>query len=359
MRCFIFIAVFAISASKLGLAIALSMEVSEIERQLVDHRNSIKQVDMTLSATRMAHGKRMFAGSRINTTYRIFAVGDDLRTDLVKQNKELSRGDGMFTDSRTLVEGAFLSYDDRTTPEGNIVAVRIDPAQSMQSKLNSIPHPKLLGLWAHNFEALRSNSVNSLFQNENWQHWGELSVELIGGRECTKIHYITRGAKPESEEAIQVFAWIDVQRDANPVRIRTVSGSVEDRVDCELFEIEEFGWFPKSISFRRWVRGNLEYEEDIDVVSAVINKPLNSELFTLAGMGVPEGRIVYDRSVSPMKKWEMVDRELAPYTPVEVALEPMEEPPTSTKRWLLAINGIVVGTLALMLLWRKCLPGRT
>ncbi len=187
-------------------------------------------------------------------------------------------------------------FSDRVPNGGGqlCVVVQNRDAASEQPPL-LIPEPRMLGLVPLDFVTMQSSHSESFIGAADR---GEplLTRDTQRSMDCWRISYTKRNG-------VSVRFWIASELGESIVRIEqhfsmqsraNSHTDVIDFVDCEVAKHGPSGmWFPTSCFYQRVEGGNRVTREEklaIEVVS--LNEPLDSDLFTLAALGIPSGRRV-------------------------------------------------------------------
>jgi hypothetical protein len=169
--------------------------------------------------------------------------------------------------------------------------------------------------------------------------------------------------------------WIDPARGHNPVRFEEISSptipgapkNVEVTRDIELAQDAVSGrWFPSRLRFRATHDGKPHMVEDIEVVSAEVDRPIDPKVFSLAGFGLPIGELVFEPGATKEQYWD--GQRLVPNSPVVGKAEVVTHQPTTPPRpatpagwpvgrWLTAGGAVAVALVGVWLL-RRAVVGR-
>ncbi len=154
---------------------------------------------------------------------------------------------------------------------------------------------------------------------------------------------------------------LDIARGCVPPRVELAYDSVSGRRIRELVETrwqkvklgpaDQFVWFPRQVTYRRWEGQELWYHENLAVNQVALNTTLDSSLFTCKGKNIPRGYVVArgeDRS--DVVEWDGSSFE--PWTPVPLRekLRPGRLPSRRRNYAIIAVNVVVALVLAYLAL---------
>ena len=207
---------------------------------------------------------------------------------------------------------------------------------------------RLIGTLPSLFLNLYHRSLNSVFDNPEWNVVG-FAPDMINGRECLRVSYARVGATAGGS-GVKVDFWVDLARNANVIRSVIAGREVVERIDCDLGMVEGAGWFPCETQYSLYEKGILTEEEITRVRVIQFNKNVPPDEFSVASLGVPDGRDVIDTSVSPAKHFIMDKGNLVDAA-VHGAYQVKERPSRSGRVWL--VCGVLTGAFAFWFLWRR------
>lgn len=334
-------------------AAALSAEattITRVEEQALQSRREIQNGRVNLVSVRtMPHH-----GGEIRNTYSIVLDGPDIRVDhqiirpsssqrlpmggqYIRTDELLirnMRGDGQ-SDQQFMIE---LRHRKSTDPEAQALRhLDDDPVFIDPRLLGMVVCP--VGLFQGkplDIFVGRANRLNSKERDED--HDGRrvryVEYERIGDRAIARI-------------------WIDVQRAFSVIRAEIESEFRGQRLRETIEnELEQFGliWFPRRVTYKRFLVDELLFEEVTTVSEAVFNAGVDRTAFSLAGMQIDSGTRVREiprRSKGPVM-WDGKD-----IVPVRMQSTAIPSSAWSTSRLLMLSFGLALIGLLFCILFVK------
>ncbi len=282
-----------------------------------------------------------------------------IRGDFYEKTSPLGTGRGNVTVtrrvSRCYADGVFRWFGEPITKAPALAYIR--PLTDSLAEASKVPDPRMVGMFPGDMQLYAHYALNYVCGNSLWAFVENLGLEEYGSLRCQKWKYERSVVLPSEgpKEQNILIVWVAPERDNNFVGMRREAPDFVQQVECRLKEIEGYGWFPSHAKFTRWEEGRISRSEELELVVHQFNKPIGRDFFQLTGMGVPNGSIVIDSVSDPKgKTLEMQSGGL-----VEPKLLRQSRSQTATAersrlgKILLIINGVVVGALALFLLWRR------
>jgi uncharacterized membrane protein len=217
-----------------------------------------------------------------------------------------------------------------------------------------IPDPRCLGLVSWYFVAgsMNAEAYNDIFLRGDRE---KLRVEpgSDGGEPVHKVLFETDTAS-DKDMAFHEH-WLSPRQGNMPVFFLCHGPGNEISQSLRTTWAKRAGsglWFPKETVFRRSEKGEPPEEQTLTVESVEFGKRIAAETFTLAGLGLAEGRkIVYYNKNGDSSKMEWRGGQLAPRTEENVATP--SDRSRATRNWIVLVNAIVLAMIAAWLLWRR------
>lgn len=174
------------------------------------------------------------------------------------------------------------------------------------------------------------------------------SPDVIDNVDVVKIEF-EKGRMP-------VTLWIDEARGPSLVAAETEQpykgGVLRDSIAVELAQYGEF-WYPGVVEYERKHDGELLQRSVLKVTSAEFNIDLPPNTFTLAGLGLPIGKMVREIPAppGPVRQWD--GKQLVVLEP-GIDRRPLEVSESAQSRfWLIGINLIIIGVLVALIALRR------
>lgn len=333
-------------------------DVDSIEHTVLRSRESLRSGHVELdSAVAIAKGR--LAGQTLTTHCDIYFDGEMIRGDYREKLSPLGSGKGKQAVarrvSRSFCDGVFLWFGESITQAPALAYIR--PPSDSLAQASLVPNPRLIGMCPSDTQSYEFYALNYVCTNTQWTFVDDLGTETYGGVLCRKWKYRKDGALPSEGPKDQniLFIWLDPKRDNSFVGMRRETPDDVQQIECRLNNVEGYGWFPSHVMFTRWEGTEISRREELNVTVHQFNKPIGRDFFQLTGMGVPIGSIVVDSVSDPSGK----TLEMQQDGPVQVRKAPGVPRGIETSQrsrfstTLLVINGLIVGAIALLLLWRK------
>ncbi|MBX9790447.1 MAG: hypothetical protein K2Y37_16125 [Pirellulales bacterium] len=313
----------------LGLVSLAAADVADIERQAVEYRRGIRSGEVVVKCD--YHNSRA-------AELHIWWDGDSFRQDVLL-------GDRRKVD--VWHEGKYLRFSDELGDNGTktraTVAFANDRGQVGIAEPND---PRRVGMATDDFLNLVHSPIDEFLANPARKNT-ELRPEALAGRECMLVT-ITR------LNGASVRAWIDPQRGPSVLRMevefKDASRWLRNTIELEVAVDKPSGlWFPVKCHYeRKSSRPREERTEDCTIQVISLNQPIPPEVFTFAGIGVPVGWPVSDRTRPD------IDRQLAWDGQAVVTVERAADTARAATRTnvIYLAGALVLAAVALVLLWR-------
>lgn len=268
----------------------LTADVVDIERDAVQQRRQIHSGEVVVRAR--YRDERRFPNGR-EVYLRIWWDGSSFRQDMHLGN---------YREVDIWTEGRYLHWSDEPGTTGNklIATIAHDRDEGVVGSRQR-HDPRRIGFGPSNFLNLVNYPIDEFLGNPARIKTTTQKVNH-DGNDCTEVA-ISR------INGATVRAWIAPERGMNILRMVVVSAGEEelklvDAVDVSASLHEPSGiWFPTRFHYQRsagdqaveQVKTEEEEEEGtVEIIS--LNEPIPPEVFTFAGVGVPIGWPVSDRT---------------------------------------------------------------
>ena len=256
--------------------------VEKAEKAAVASRKAIKSGHFVISVSYNA----FFRDPNYTKTkwrYELFVNGQDERTDLKLYASSKLRTDSVCVFTRNLFIRADLSDDSLVQCYGPMTR----PAATLETI-----DPRLLGFVPRNVATMKQSGLEecvlrkdrSLLSAKRIQHEGETFIEVS--------YEIGKGA-----QSLFGAYRLAVDKGYQPVYVATWSGEGAQKTfhwsesTLKYHENNDL-WFPSRVVYRSKIGDRLVTEEVATVELAEINKKIDEQVFTLAGLGLKPGRLV-------------------------------------------------------------------
>ena len=260
----------------------LSSDLESVENTFLQHRLALRSCELSLHATGFGGlSRRTSPDSPVDQKFDLFFDDARVRCDRVGADDEL-----VATVSLTPTEK--LSYKPSASESGlPRIAKREKRSDSGVASVGlfnaltepPIPNPRALGALTTTLLGHACEPADGLVGNRTFATKRSDVREI--GESIVRVEY--------ENDRVKATVDIDRTRDFNPVSMEVVNGEKRYITRCELHEVDGYGWFPGKIVFDFVVDGRTLCHQDIDVIVRSANTELKDSVFTLRGMGVPDG----------------------------------------------------------------------
>lgn len=325
---------------------SLSMEkVIEAEKAAVESRRTIKSGHFVVSVT-----YNTFLAdpsyTKVKFRYDIFIKGTDIRADVgyYQSNKLGSKNSTVFT-KNTFIR-APLSDDS---------VIDLFGPSTRPPKTLETPNPRLLGFVPWNFPTidqfgyeeylLRSDRL--LLSAELNEYHGEPVIEV-------SYQFNTNG------ETSFVEYRLAVNKGYQPIYVATWCGKGDKKAFFSAESTLKYHrssdlWFPSKVVFRAKMVDLLTQEEIDTVELAEINRDIDDQTFTLAGMGLKPGRLVANDGEY---MWWTGNRLVPKMVGQDKYYSVTTDDRSGWRGWMLAANAILLAILSAIFLIRRIFKRR-
>jgi len=326
----------------LALPADISPEAVQLERDIISGRQKLVSGIVEIESNLV-----ISAGEKKNrrSRWRVYFDGPQLRCDELPLN-ETETGS---IESVTRVADEVRVFRPKPLPSDAKLITGIYSKDSATGKLYPIIDPRLIGLHTVTYRNLIHYTLDGFIGSRIGVTGVKVEAGEHQGAPCKVLLY--------EKEFGTARVWVRTELNNGVVAIVKDYESKRQELDCELQKVPGYGWFP-SVAHVREFRGDKVFtEENLKVVAHDFNRPIDSAVFTLRGMGAPEGETVYDFTNESVKIMRLTASGLVPADPSRDAkYEPIQaskENSSSATRWLLIVNGLVFAVLALLFVWRR------
>jgi hypothetical protein len=311
-------------------------EIIKREKEIIQSRTGIRSGRVVLTRTIVSSREPMNQG--LVQRYVTYFDGDKMRADVNSTSPlETAFTKTVFTKDTFIREGKAFEF------------VQVYGALTRPKSTIEVPDPRRLGLIAWTFSTISQLGFEVHFVRPDRDQF-RVEAGIDGGEPIWKVRYrIPRAGRPAFGEY-----WLAPKKGGMPIYIEVSGGegnqSTKQSVKVNLRQYGPNGiWFPEQVVFRYFQGASVVDEEVDSVEEAVFGESVPDRLFTVAGLGLPKGRVV--SLDGDLMIWS--GERLSPKIHGEDdALEEVQKPSWNTSRiWLIALNSIVLACIAAALLW--------
>jgi hypothetical protein len=222
-----------------------------------------------------------------------------------------------------------------------------------------LPDPRRLGIVPWFYDSINIFGYEEALQNPNRDQF-KIEVGTEGGETVWKVSFrLKRGVYTGSTEY-----WLSEAKGGLPVylAIRFEEGKGDFSARSVATKWKQYGsskvWFPSQAVFRLTYKDGIAAEEIVTVEEAVLEDRLPAETFTLAGLGLPKGRLVdVDGKVMVWDGNRLVKQEASEALPFAQGGEDSSR--TFSPRLFLFWASIFLALAAAVLMWYRSIRRRT
>jgi hypothetical protein len=255
---------------------AAPAQISGFERQVIDYRRAIRQAELVMSSRTFKNSKEI---DREPKTY-FWLDGDRLRCDRWLKLEGEDEPTRRIYCRNCQIDKHFVFYSGQKLPKGKVMVLDIHEMTRATAPQERIPEFRALGMAAEQIGD--SESFEAVLAYPNRENLA-LTPETLNGVDCQRLSYRVPGGG-------SVRAWIAKDRGPSVMRIEIESEFRGKRLsflaDSELEKMSGV-WFPKKYTYIHRVDGVEVDRRVIDVQVKSFNKPIDPEVFTVAGIGIP------------------------------------------------------------------------
>jgi hypothetical protein len=220
----------------------------------------------------------------------------------------------------------------------------------------SRPFPNLLtfGFKASQYSMNHHGPFDSIVGSSD-QLESTSSYEVISGTNLMKRSY-------RKTNDVRMTYWLDPDRNFAPVRILLNSENLQIETESSDFQSSKDGhFFPRKIISSQSTSGKVDWTETITLTKLILNEPINTNVFTLAGIGLPNGTYVSQPDYTNQKGNRMpgsgvlddgkiVQPKREHIVPLAKPTSPIESPRSS---WLYSVVAILCSLFAVFVLYLR------
>ncbi|MCC7474252.1 MAG: hypothetical protein IT425_02555 [Pirellulales bacterium] len=268
--------------------------ISEIEKQCLDYRRSIRSGQLRIEASMALfdgpNGRQPPTHSEIDATFD----ADRMRFDVLQSpssaaQKESLRQRAIILPDTAIVQNSNAPANGLRYGVG-LYKTRMDKQKKIETFTRAFD-PRGLGLFPGTLRDINAFDFASLVGNARRQRTTERNSE-IDGKPARIVEYIR-------DDGFTVSMWFT---NSNPRMLaRTqLSGVVDgkllvDRIDSTFTEGNDVSSvvFPRQLLYQRLVDGDVVQREEINIVKSSFNEAIPPEVFTIATMHLEPGTYVH------------------------------------------------------------------
>lgn len=263
--------------------------------------------------------------------------------------------------SETVLSGA--DYISWPGPQYGVLVAPQDEYDDAQDHLN-VYDPRALGLNLGGLVDLDRDGIGSVLNRRSHRPVGVEAVR-VDGADLLRIDYETAGEG-------HLSVWVAPSQGYGVVRMEHAftfaDGEREPglrRMIADLERMEGDVWYPRSVTTEFLIDGERISREVVTVSEARFNIDLPESTFTLAGLNLPVGHEILDRSKGSARVLRWDGEQVVGISAEEVrrdeaaakTLGTIDKPQRETfkagwRQWLLYANAAVLGIAVVVLMWR-------
>ncbi|GIW92664.1 MAG: hypothetical protein KatS3mg110_0705 [Pirellulaceae bacterium] len=153
------------------------------------------------------------------------------------------------------------------------------------------------------------NACVAATSNTSWERKSaRMFYGSVDGHEAIVTEHMLAGIKTPLDAVRTIWIVPDLGYSVVKMEFRTISAQpLLDRLENKIRAYEgEKGtvWFPEWVRTERYVSGEYSHAFTAQICDAKFNKPIDGNLFTLAGLDLPEGASVHDHTAGRYYRWD-------------------------------------------------------
>ena len=175
---------------------------------------------------------------------------------------------------------------------GRTSIVDVGEAGTFKARNVAITDPRVLGLTIATLGTMFHHRIDELVATDRSEP--VLEMGQFKGEECCIVRY-----EQKSRRNVKRSVWILPAKDFSVVRVESEGTSDQRQWKCTFeSDLKQYGkqgiWYPKSGTYVdiNSQTGEVFQKETINVLDASLNEAVAPEVFSLDGMGIPEGTLV-------------------------------------------------------------------
>jgi hypothetical protein len=251
-------------------------EIIQKEKQFIDSRKAIRTGRVVVS-NRVTKFDRDPSQENVEKRYSTYFQGNKIRADSEIGNHR---------------EQLVFTPDTRIRAFSDMGTVNVFDPNSRSKDSLVLPDPRRLGIVVWFYATMNSEGYEGIFLNPNRSHF--------------RVEAGTDGDEPIWKVSFQVLQknrlqfveyWLSDRMGGLPlfVAVRTGKGEMQSFKSIRS-KLKDYGsnhvWFPSEVIVRLGVGERTTMEEVITVEDAVFGEDIPGKMFTVAGLGLPEGKLV-------------------------------------------------------------------
>ncbi len=205
--------------------------------------------------------------------------------------------------------------------------------------------PRLLGV---SFMNTRTLTVNCDWETHSAigmpdRHDQHSEEVVVDGRTLLLVTF-------EMSTGTSVSFWLDPEIGGQPIRMHATDSASD--IECSIttdYQIAPDGatWFPARVVAEQLIDGVKDWSEEVNVTLVSVNEPIAPDLFTLAGMNIPQKSIQDYPKPETQTYWDGNTEQTGSKAPETNPKTPPAVPGHHGRRTILLVNLCVVLVLAL------------
>jgi len=253
-------------------------EILEMEKRMLETRKAIRSGRVVVR-TRLTKFPRDPSQENVTWRHETYLEDGNIRVDSsVGENR-----------SQTIVtpDNMIRGFSDQSS-------VHVFGPQTRPERPDGVSDPRRLGIVVWYYDSINNHGYEGIFLNPNRDQF-KVEAGTDAGEPVWKVSF--RMSIETLPRPIFGEYWLSESKGGLPVYIGTRDeGGDEEYSESLNVKLKEYGpggvWFPSEATFRRTRGGEILTEQITTVEEAVFGEDLPDETFMLAGMGLPEGKII-------------------------------------------------------------------
>lgn len=283
-------------AIKLLVAGVTTPTAEELETHALQQRRAIMQGSAKVTVSEFtAAGKQPDFRLEAN----IWFDRDRLRIDRIQHGTETTSGYRMIDCRHCEKNGYYLNWEELQLP-GERLAVSLKPIRA-EDPLTQTPlwDLRILGMVPVSFMTSHHFTLDSAIGYVN-KKATTLTSELYHDELCWRLSY-------DRPDGSRVSIWFQPSKGNGVARITAEGKDREGKPWRNVVESDlrlsggQAIWFPHRCEFTYESNGSMIQKEIVELTDVVLNKPIPSEIFTIAGMNIRDGTPIHSPLYPPDK----------------------------------------------------------
>jgi hypothetical protein len=277
-----------VAASFLGLAAGQESlpDASTIEQQVFRDRRAIVsgQIEFHSRIWRFPNDKRQLY---YDVRTMIWFDKENLRSDEFSTYKVGSQHP--HREIRSFTAEKFTYWSDEKLQDDKPIGVSLMERKSVKNyPTYGVVHPRLVGLSPGTFLNLLNlnNDLESAIAR-NDRTPPTVKRTSWKGKECLLVEY-------RLSNDVEKKIYYSPECGLNPVYVEVSDAHSKDSLECTLAMVGRLGiWYPTSCVYQQVAGGRIVEEENLEVIVHQMNEPPESKVFSLEGMNLPAGTVIF------------------------------------------------------------------